>query len=384
MVIKNLNFHGNRLSALVDGQFVFFDFPKQYHDFIVVDYSPFLAAFLLPAMKKGQPLYIEGIVDKKLLKGCYKIMEVVSNWQLDLKPIFIQVKLGKQKPLLLKAEATFFSSGVDSFYTLLNRKKITHLISVHGFDVSLKNTSLWSSVNKNIKSVAKEQKVQYIVVKTNLREVLDNYLPWGISHGGALASVGLCLRGLFKKVCISSSYYCDDLFPWGSHPDVDPKWSTTNLTFIHFGSNKRRTQKVVSIANSNIAMRYLRVCWMNTAGKYNCGKCEKCIRTMINLLIVDRLKLSQTFPHTINLDDVRKIVFYNKHDALFFQENLVALKKTRKYPKLVEAMESVYKKIQHPPLFVKLRSYIGYIDSKYFSNKIFSTYIKLIQSKDIL
>lgn len=381
MTINNLRFDGNRLSAQVDSQLVFFEFPSKYRKFIVADYSPFLAAFLLPAMKKGQPLYIEGVVNKKLLNGCYKVMEVVSKWKLGLKPISIEVKSTKQEKLSPKAIATFFSSGVDSFYTLLNRKETTHIICVHGFDISLKNTKIWSSVNKNITSIAKEQKVEYIQVRTNLREVLDSYLPWGISHGGALASVGLCLRKLFKKVYISSSYYHEDLFPWGSHPDIDPKWSTNQLEFIHFGSNKRRTQKVASIAFSNSTMRHLRVCWMNTAGKYNCGKCEKCIRTMINLLLVDRLKSSQTFPHIIHLDDVRKIVFHNEHEDLYFKENLSALKKSRKHAQLVEAMESVYQKLQNPPLTVKLRSLLRQIDSRYFSNKIFSSYIRLIQSK---
>ena len=79
-------------------------------------------------------------------------------------------------------------------------------------------------------------------------------------------------------------------------------------TFIHDGTEATRLKKVISqIARSPLALEHLRVCFANEKSAYNCGQCDKCLRTMINLYVAGVLEQSSTFPHHIDPDLVAAI-----------------------------------------------------------------------------
>ena len=50
---------------------------------------------------------------------------------------------------------------------------------------------------------------------------------------------------------------------------------------IHDGAEARRCDKLRRLAESAPALKGLRVCWQDAG--FNCGRCEKCLRTMIAL-----------------------------------------------------------------------------------------------------
>ena len=64
--------------------------------------------------------------------------------------------------------------------------------------------------------------------------------------------------------------------------------------------------KVRKIASYPLALQNLRVC-TDIIPEYNCGKCEKCLRTMIALEIVGALGSCSTLPQAIDLDRLRKM-----------------------------------------------------------------------------
>ena len=77
---------------------------------------------------------------------------------------------------------------------------------------------------------------------TNARELTDRYVNTSWSSGGFLASVGLCLQKVFREVLIAASDTYGQLVPWGSHPHVDPLWSTESLAFVHDGCEATRLE----------------------------------------------------------------------------------------------------------------------------------------------
>ena len=72
--------------------------------------------------------------------------------------------------------------------------------------------------------------------------------------------------------------------PAGSHAAVDPLFSSQLVTIIHDGSRFSRLEKVRELASWPMALDALRVCPGNTGGRANCGSCEKCLRTRLELL----------------------------------------------------------------------------------------------------
>ncbi len=115
--------------------------------------------------------------------------------------------------------------------------------------------------------------------------------------------VAQLLANHVHTVIVPSTHARADLFPWGSHPDLDPLWSSDDVRVEHHGIDTTRSQKISAIAESAVAMRHLRVCWKNTNETYNCGTCEKCIRTKIGL----RAAAAEcaTLPGDIHNDAVR-------------------------------------------------------------------------------
>ncbi len=299
-----------------------------------------LAATLLPAMKLNLLLRLEGTVSPKLLEGVSKIQEIFNTWDesYNLTKV-IPETVSPAKNEDGRGIACFFSGGVDSFYTLLkNKEEITHIILVHGFDFRSDFKRKEETV-KNISEIASKLGKTLVQVETNLRDFTDEYVSWGFCHGSALAAVALLFSGIFRKVLISSSHSFRWLVPRGSHPVVDPLWSIENLELIHDGCEATRVKKVAEIAKNDAAMSYLRVCWENREGAYNCGKCEKCLRTMINLLAVGALKKCKTFTHPLELSRVAWIEAKDQSTKDFILENLEEVKKLSAHSELAQALQ---------------------------------------------
>ena len=245
--------------------------------------------------------------------------------------------------------ASFFSGGVDSFYTYLKhttdpieKDRIDSFLLVNGFDINQHNTQLWDRTLENIKSIAEADKVELIVVRSNIQGLVEPVLLWDYTHGGCLAAVGLFLRGAFHQIYIPSTHSVAEQIPWGSNLALDGHWSTERTTFIHDGTEATRIEKVIwQIARSPLALEHLRVCFANERGAYNCGKCDKCLRTMINLYVAGVLEKSSTFPHHIDPDLVAAIpTIPGEHGGIFHTENLRALQDKNLAPELQRAIST--------------------------------------------
>ncbi|HZW61235.1 MAG TPA: hypothetical protein VFF04_03350, partial [Candidatus Babeliales bacterium] len=307
-----------------------FTFAKEYKSFLHVDASPFAAALLLPSMKLGENLIIEGKISKQLYKGMHEIMKTVLRWDIGLKPIKIYAKEIVPDTTKPKIVATFFSGGVDSFYTYLRHKKdkkpITHFLFVKGFDIDPHNTRVWQSSLSNVQKIAHEGNVEIIEVETNIKPLIEPVIAWEYTYGACLASIGLCLRGGLKSIYIPSCSVTDRKFPCGSQQGIDHHWNTEQLSFIHDGSKVSRLNKIIrGIAKSPLALKYLRVCYMNNNGQYNCGTCAKCLRTMISLYVAGVLDKTATLPHQLDLKLIASLSIEEGHDLIFHKENLTGL-----------------------------------------------------------
>ena len=91
------------------------------------------------------------------------------------------------------------------------------------------------------------------------------------------ASIGDALGEGFTEVNIASTYDWDHLFPWGSHPELDPLWSNGKVLLAHDGCEATRLDKTRLVSEHPIALETLRVCYENPDSLYNCGRCRKCL-----------------------------------------------------------------------------------------------------------
>jgi len=327
--------------AFTNPQSVFFSYPGRFLDFLPETADPFFPAMLIPSMLSGEDLEIIPPISSRLLENQQTIQDILSTWHpLDFKKInLIAQNVSGKSPEKKNRNATFFSLGVDSMYTMLKHlpvnkpapgRGLSSLIYMKGLELPLSVYSKGQDqeVINASKKVADHYNLELIVGETNLRDVFP--LDWEDHYfGPGLAATALSLSKGFKNVYIPSSHSYAFFFHDPSSPLLDHLWSNEHTHIFHDGAEKERAQKIADlIANDSYALNNLRVCVDNEGGIQNCGNCAKCIRTMITLEIIGRLKSAASFPDELPEDYFRRLNTFIPDSLEFTRENL---KLARKY-----------------------------------------------------
>jgi len=288
-----------------------------------------LCATLIPAMKLGAALQIDGAVGPRLLASSSSVQDIMAMWSPRCRRVSIRADRSDVEPRTApRPAACFFSGGVDSFYTLLkHRDAIDTLIFVHGHDTPLDERDRLAAISQRIHAAARELGKSAIDVETNLRDFSERYATWAPEYFGSfLGSIAALLAPQFATIYIPASCDYNQLDPFGSHPLLDPLWSTDEMTIVHDGCEATRFQRVARIAASDVALRYLRVCLRDRGPIENCARCEKCLRTMVSLRILGALDHCRTFAHPLDLARVARVDTSSDETRSYVEENLRALR----------------------------------------------------------
>lgn len=304
-------------------------FPPGYRPMLTASADPFLALTLLPAMKLGEPLHIDGAISPTLLANAERLQQIYRRWVTGARniPVTSRSFAPDTAPAHNDGVGCFFSGGVDSFHSLLmHQHSITHLVLISGFDKGLRNPAVLEKARIALREVAAAFGKKPLEVSTNIRQFTDPLASWSFYHGGVLAAVALALSHGIGTFLIPSSYSYDQLHPWGSHPLLDPLWSIPGLQTIHDGCEFTRYEKVAHIAKADLALAHLRVCWDTSDGSdANCGKCEKCLRTMTSLYLNGALDRCRTFSRPLTPRAFGSIRLKTEGQLAFTRENLSEL-----------------------------------------------------------
>lgn len=363
---------------------LWYRFPSSLQPRIDAGAGDFLvAALLLPAMKTGEPVNLPVPVSPALAHSLKWIQTIYRAWDPTLSVADVQTPLRRETAPEGTEVGLFFSSGVDSFYSLLkngqdhplNEDVIDSLIVIYGADIYLSDgkQTVFEQLLANARVIADHYGKRLLPVVTNVKELLSCYgIRRGfIGHGTTLFSVGLALEGVFRKIFISAGNTYNDLVPTGIHPLLDPLWSTESCRFMNDGLEAGRLEKTRLIARSELAMNTLRVCWAKESLAYNCGRCSKCFRTILALHVIGALDRCGTLPHTVDLETLRNLPLLTSYEEeLFFEEIMDAMggsetetaiklaleeglaKRRRYFARLAEAKRSIKRTIPTNEQFI--------------------------------
>jgi len=331
-----------------EDQRLWFRFPIESLDKISDGGEAFLAALLPVAMSLGKHLDVDAPVSKQFLDGCRRIMALYHAWDRRLQRIRLQAPTIARRYDSANSVGCFFTAGVDSFYSVLKNleqetdgNRISHLIFIQGYpNCPLGSDHLFARLYENMEACALALHRRLLVIATNLKQFTPPAAAgWDWYAGAHLAAPALCLTPQFRQVIIPSGDTYWSLSPWGSHPLIDPMWSTESLGFIHDGCEASRSQKLERyIGQSNLALTHLRVCDYDQTGLRNCGTCEKCVRTLIGLRVLG-LKPSHLFAELLDLTRLRALDGGNKVIGYYLRDNLELLERHGSDPELGKAIE---------------------------------------------
>jgi len=325
---------GQELSARVDGERVWFRFPA--HPPIAPRAEPFLAIGLQEAMVRGVPLRLAPphAVSARLLRGLEAMQRVFVAWNSDdFRLVPLEISVQEETPAggwVLSA----YSGGIDSSYTYVQeREAITHLLLVQGFDGNFGDDIWHANVEARAQFAHREGK-GLIPVANNVRTFIERRrLSWAALHGSLLAALGVALGA--RQMFIPSTFTLNELFPWGSHPLLDPLWSSDATRIIHHGLEATRTAKTVAVASHPASLDHLQVCWRGV--DKNCGHCPKCVRTSLALHLIG--KASSRLPPFENRSQLRWLKPGNPA-SLAFTEDLIHFALLHQRPDLAKPLKS--------------------------------------------
>lgn len=255
-----------------------------------LDATPFVVAAIVPSMLLGEPLEVDSslAVSPRLLGSMPNIQAIYHYWNPVFKPVDIvhdakrwaEVRDNGESP---KSNASFFSGGVDGSYTLIKHQdSIDDLILINGFDFSM-DSPTWEHMVARSQIFATAMHKTLVPVETNFKTFTAAFgIARYANSGTVLAAIGLML-GYRQVYCSASDTY--RLFrSIGSHPLLDPLWSSEKTEFIHTGLEADRAGKLAVICDNDVAIENLWVCWKDP--RSNCGRCAKCVRTALALRVL--------------------------------------------------------------------------------------------------
>ena len=311
----------------------------------------FVTSMLLPAMLHGLAVVSEAPVSPRLLGQLPVIQDIYATWVPALQKVPITASFADPAGEAGGGTAAFFTGGMDSFYTLLTHQaEIETLIFAHAFPAPL-SAERRAAASRTVQRVAAAFGVHLIEVESNFASLLEDWFEVGrrghlsptmlnfeLAHGAAMAAIAHLLPRTIGRVYIAAGSTYKHLEPWGSHPLLDPMWSTEKRSFVHDGAAATRIQKAHTVAGSDVALQTLRVCQEGgTRTGLNCGRCEKCLRTMVNLRIAGALDRCTVFAERLDL--ARLSLAHTSFVDEFYEQNLNAARALGTDPELVAALE---------------------------------------------
>ena len=336
-----------RLSFAIDGlpagsQTVWLEGPAEVrpaHDRL----DPLAGPAMLAGLMLGRDVHLAGPVSRVLVEALNtRLQDVLSLW-LERERIIVSADdLVEIEPAEGGWRACTFSGGVDSMHAMLrHRGEIDAAVVVAGYDYELKYSDRFEQVLPDILAAVELFDVPALLLKTNIRDVLDPVVSWEMSFGSAMAMTAHALAGRVRSFYWPSSTSYDSPGQYGSHPLLDDYWSTPAMAIVPTGSDRRRVQKVEDVAtceNHERVLGRLRVCWQPAAGGLNCGRCEKCLRTMVALASFGRLGECR-FDEPLTAEKLESLKLWTTSLRFMWQQNLDNLRRLQIREDLAAAIE---------------------------------------------
>lgn len=262
---------------------------------------------------------------KKLAEVLHKMYPHIPG-SLELYTKFKHVKInGDRKGL-------FYSGGMDSTYLLIShREEKPFLFTVRGTDIPFWNRYLWYRVqNLVIKTrhrfrcrgnifICFENPLNLDLLSEDFREELRGRAWWeGIQVGVTLPTL---ITPIAEKLRLNTIYVASDVpcsvpISWSGRREIYETVAFADVRVISDDSHLTRMDKARKIAEFLTSISFkleLRSCTKTrgrTRENLNCSRCEKCIRTILELILagIDPNSVGFNVNYATFIEDIKQII----------------------------------------------------------------------------
>jgi hypothetical protein len=287
------------------------------HDFVAVALAHHAAA-------EGKDLVVEGPVMVPQLQRLDEFLQIWSVWRPDLFS-HIEIRAEDEVPHTEQQEShgtpagavMGFSGGVDAAFALAAhhsgtvgrlQQRISSGVLVVGWDLRHGDEAGLRRAADAAEQSLEHYDVRPAVVATNWK---DSVCPaWFMSYTCGLLSLLHLFSGDHAAAVLATDHnYRQELGmrPYAAHMIVNRLLGNPAFPVVSTGGTHRRIERVEFLKGHPALLSNLRVCYQQGAGGTNCGHCEKCVRTQLELRAVDadREVIKQAFPHPMTPEDLQ-------------------------------------------------------------------------------
>jgi hypothetical protein len=328
---------------------LFISVPLQQKDWIRPDPNAFMVGTAMAAMLHGETrMEIEGGVDPQLRSRLTMAMRLQSHWhRVPFRPVEILAPPAARS-MRGAAESTtalFLSGGVDSMAALYwntqqyekgDPRRVGVAFFVHGLDVGDPNKrdrpDIWALTIEKLSDLCRELSVELVPVRVNFRNLARSwrfYAKW--QFASLLASIAHAASSRIHRCVIAPDNALEyTQHPHGSHPWLNSYFGADFLEMITGDMEQfTRLEKIRLLSQWPDALDAIRVCWDTAAipeGHVNCGRCPKCIRTMLEFLACGQLAHTKAFPRSeVTSDMLKSIAIRSDVEVEYFIELIAPL-----------------------------------------------------------
>jgi hypothetical protein len=308
---------------------LFFETGNDYANALTCNPNAFLIGSIVPALHYGEErVFIDAEICPELRKHLMNVMLTLCHWYYrdTRQPVRIEAPSQSRLPSPRTPERAglFFSGGIDSFATL--RSNRINFPPEHpryirdgmiAFGLEIDDPQAFHYLLDLLSNTAQQIGLNLIPVSTSVylpyrdEDAQNRWEFWADKFmGAALAAIAHAFARYFTVFSIACNFGLPHLQPDSLHPLLD--YSSADLRVPFDGIALSRFKKTKLVAQWDDALQNLRVCNQfrdYQAHRLNCGRCEKCVRTMLALEAVGVLGRTSAFPRQdLPADLVRKAV----------------------------------------------------------------------------
>lgn len=308
---------------------IWFRVDKRYEDYLCFERSDaYVVAVLHYAISNGHDIKCEAPISEYLYYNIEKyLIPAIVSYNPTLHTPKITASIASDTLPNAGAVGTGISCGVDSLHAMSNQTNlkfknhnITHLcfnnVGSHGEGERAKE--LYRKRLDRPRQFAEEYEYTFVASDSNLMDVVkQNHF---MTHTFSSMFAVFCLQKLYAVYYYASAGYKYHEFTFVIDPKRSsgsfefallPLFSSPSLRLYSEGENMSRLQKMAEIVKYEPSYKYLNVCL--TDGD-NCGKCEKCVRTMLGL---DALGALEKYSNVFDVD------YYKKNKKWYLKQLLL-------------------------------------------------------------
>lgn len=297
-----------------------FETDEAFADDFAAAPEAFALAMMPVAAGLGEPrLEVEGRLCTRLAAGLASSMTLFASWYPWCRRVPVTATHGLHAlfPATARRTVTFLSGGVDSL-SLLRRNRADfpreHPLSVrdaifffgwNSFDApgGAENPTrrrAHDAQRARLAALGAAEGFTLIPVRSNVRTFHPSFpFTRDVGFGAGMVATAHLFARRVTDVEFASNGHGPVPIPHASHPSLDPNHGSGAVEVRFSNPMAGRMEKVLDLVGWRAGLEALQVCLAfedPEEGAPNCGRCEKCRRTMLALYAVGALEQATTFP----------------------------------------------------------------------------------------